>query len=527
MHMDFQTIILRFRDLVTEENGTIKRHQDVIAQNGYVWWAWWKKGNETTPVPEFSSLATNAKTAPVNLFLVDSGQGLVYRAKCEDVDLRAAQKIPSPETDKTPEYYRDQEYYAWFKFTQIEQCDESDLKQFSYVDCPALFENKNIDYSKFNHKKIYSAAELIQQNRTVWFIRPATEDDLENEIILLNSEMIQPAWFSRQYFQTYGDTLIWLSDLHLSERNYESKEGAIRKTLGAQIYECIRKNSNKRIGGVLISGDITSYAKPEGFDLAKQLMKDLNNELPAPVSSENILLCPGNHDFARATIDLPRSMAPDFIYNKSEHTVTYSEFYKSIYNIAPNRYFATGRKLLLSSGHMLEIAALNSVILQQYPNFEGHGYLTQEQLDFVAKEMKWDDEENQNAIRIVMMHHHYLPTCYAEAIDATRSSSVVYDADRLMSWLVKYQVKLLLHGHKHKTFVSQVNYPKRRDANINSECMHCVAVVGMGSTGESGVQNKFATIRFERDDVLIDFYNIYSDESSEGHLCQSMRLSLK
>lgn len=133
MHMDFQTIILRFRDLVTEENGTIKRHQDVIAQNGYVWWAWWKKGNETTPVPEFSSLATNAKTAPVNLFLVDSGQGLVYRAKCEDVDLRAAQKIPSPETDKTPEYYRDQEYYAWFKFTQIEQCDESDLKQFSYV----------------------------------------------------------------------------------------------------------------------------------------------------------------------------------------------------------------------------------------------------------------------------------------------------------------------------------------------------------------------------------------------------------
>ena len=27
-----------------------------------------KRGNETTPVPEFSSLATNAKTAPVNLF---------------------------------------------------------------------------------------------------------------------------------------------------------------------------------------------------------------------------------------------------------------------------------------------------------------------------------------------------------------------------------------------------------------------------------------------------------------------------
>lgn len=526
MNTDFQTIILRFRDLVTEENGTIKRHQDVIAQNGYVWWAWWKKGDETTPVPEFSSLATNARTAPVNLFLVDSGQGLVYRATCEDVDLRAAQRMPSPETEKTPEYYREQEYYAWFKFTQIEQCDESELKQFSYVDCPALFANKNIDYSKFNHKKVYSVAELIQQNRTVWFVRPAREDDLENEIILLNSEIIQPACFSRQYFQAHGDALIWLSDLHLAEKNYESREGAIRKTLGAQIYECIHKHSNKGIGGLLISGDITSYAKPEGFDLAKQLLKDLNSGLSSPVSSENILLCPGNHDFAREAKDLSCGAEPDFIYNKLENAAAYSEFYKSIYNIAPNQYFVTGRKLLLSSGHMLEIAGLNSAILQQYPNFEGHGYLSQQQLDFVAKEMRWDDEENQNAIRVVMMHHHYLPTCYAELIDATRASSVVYDADRLMNWLVKYRVRLLLHGHKHKTFVSQINYPKQPDADINSECMHRVAVVGMGGTGASGVQNKFATIYFVRDDVFIDFYNIYSDESSEDRFCQSVRLSL-
>ena len=42
-------IILRFRDLVTKENDTIKQHQEIIQQHGSVWWGWWKKGTEKTP----------------------------------------------------------------------------------------------------------------------------------------------------------------------------------------------------------------------------------------------------------------------------------------------------------------------------------------------------------------------------------------------------------------------------------------------------------------------------------------------
>ena len=526
--MEFQTIILRFRDLVTEENGTIERHKDVIEQKGYVWWAWWKKGNETTPVQEFSFLGTNAKTTPVSIFLVDSGQRLVYRAICEAVELKINQKIASPEKDKTPEYYRDQEYFAWFKFRKIELCNENELRNFTYVDCPSLFINKNINYSKFNNKKIYSVDELIQQNRTVWFVRAAVEKDFDNEIVLLNSEIIQPTWFSTKYYQAKGNTLIWLSDLHLSNGNYESKDGIIRKTLAEHIYKCIDDNcDNKRVGGLLLSGDITFCAQPEGFVLAKQLLKELNNELPFPIFSENIVMCPGNHDFTIEKTDLPDGTKPDYIYNKPDNFNAYSEFYKSIYNIVPNKYLATGRKFLLSSGHMLEIAALNSLILQQYHNFEGHGYLSDEQLDYVAKQMEWDNAENKNSIRIVMMHHHYLPTCYKEIIDVKRASSVVYDADRLMNWLVKYNVKLLLHGHKHKSFISEINYPKLPDADISYDNMHHVVVAGMGGTGATKVQNKFATICFDKNDVLIDFYNIYSDEYKKDHKSQSIRLSLR
>lgn len=520
---DFDTIILRFRDLVTEENGTIARHQTVIEQHGYVWWAWWKKGNETLPAQEFAFLGASAESTPINLFLVDSGQNLAYQATCESIKLGIAGKIFSPEKEKTPEYYQDQKYYAWFKFTRIEPCDEIRLKEFTYVNYPSLFGDKKVDYSKFNNKKVYSITELVQQNRTVWFVRTALDTDLDNEIILLNSEFIQPTHFNAKYYQASGNTLLWLSDLHLSDNRFESKKGRVHKTLAEHICELIRTDD---IAGLLISGDITSRAEPSGFELAKQLVKNLNNEFSEPVFSENILICPGNHDFIRERTNLDHDMEPDFIFNRSDNASAFEEFYKSIYNIKPNQYFVTGRKILLSSGHMLEIAALNSLILQQYPNFDGHGYLSNEQLTFVAEHMGWNNTENKNAIRIVMMHHHYLPTCYTELIDVTRASSVVYDADRLMNWLVKYDVKLLLHGHKHKSFISRVEYPKTPENEINSENMHHIVVAGMGGTGSPTGQNKFATLKFERNNVLIDFYNIYSDESEQDHVCQQIILPL-
>ena len=163
MTTNFETIILRFRDLVTAENETIEKHMSVISKQGYVWWAWWKKGNEKTPVDEFASLSIKVKSSAVNVFLVDSGQNLVYRALCEGVELKNEEKIPSPEKDSTPEYYRDQEYYAWFKFTKIERCKENDLKAFTYVDCKSLFYDENIDYSKFDNKKFILSPSLFSR----------------------------------------------------------------------------------------------------------------------------------------------------------------------------------------------------------------------------------------------------------------------------------------------------------------------------------------------------------------------------
>src|SRR6266404_6138785 len=49
-----KTVILRFRDLVTDQGETIKEHTRLLKQFGEVWWGWWARQTEKTPDPERS-----------------------------------------------------------------------------------------------------------------------------------------------------------------------------------------------------------------------------------------------------------------------------------------------------------------------------------------------------------------------------------------------------------------------------------------------------------------------------------------
>ncbi len=135
--MEVETIILRFRDLVTADNETINEHSAIIKEYGYVWWGWWKKGNEKTPFLEFSALSAKAKEKARPIYLLDSGQSKLFKATCADIQLKSESKFSSPEKDRTPVYYSSQEYYAWFKLTSIEPCDDRILSSFSYLDIVA------------------------------------------------------------------------------------------------------------------------------------------------------------------------------------------------------------------------------------------------------------------------------------------------------------------------------------------------------------------------------------------------------
>ena len=103
--MEVETIILRFRDLVTADNETINEHSAIIKEYGYVWWGWWKKGNEKTPFLEFSALSAKAKEKARPIYLLDSGQSKLFKATCADIQLKSESKFSSPEKDRTPVYY--------------------------------------------------------------------------------------------------------------------------------------------------------------------------------------------------------------------------------------------------------------------------------------------------------------------------------------------------------------------------------------------------------------------------------------
>ena len=114
-----------------------------------------------------------------------------------------------------------------------------------------------------------------------------------------------------------------------------------------------------------------------------------------------------------------------------------------------------------------------------------------------------------------------------EITDVNKASSVVYDADRLMKWLTKYNVKLLLHGHKHRSFAAQVSYPKEPGVDVlTADTLHRISVVGMGGTGAKGTDNKLATITFKNSEMIIEFYRLYSDQSSPDQKCQEVRIKL-
>lgn len=523
--MEFKTVILRFRDLVTENNATIAMHKDIISKNEYVWWGWWNKGNEKVPFDEFSILKGEIEERHKYFYLMDSGQKKLYKAKCLDIKHSKSNKIPSPETEYTPTYYNEQKYYAWFKFDEIEECNIDEVRNYTYVKVDSLFVEINSNYNKFYGKRVYSIDEMIQQNRTIWFVRDYDEkNDSDYEIQLLNSNIVEPHDFSEKYFEIGSDTLLWLSDLHFDTDSVFKVKA--EKTTDITLTQHIQNayEDLKKIGGLIITGDITSCGKTEGFTKAKEFISDLNRNLARTLISENIIFCPGNHDFVRKNEKLEND-EPEKVSENPDSIRDYKDFYSSIHNLSPNEYMACGRKLLMSTGRTVEIVALNSLILQQYEDFEGHGFLSDEQLKYVAEKMQWKENDQTNSVRIAIMHHHYMPTCLVEQVDVKRPSSVVYDAERLAQWLVKYNIKLLLHGHKHQSFISKIGHYNYGE-EISEDAIKNIYVVGMGGTGAKKCDNKIATLKFCNNEIKLKFFRIHADNIEEDKLLQTVHIPI-
>lgn len=171
-----ESLIFVFRDLVTQNGQTITFHKELIDAHKYCWWGWWKKPIENVPSALFERIL--GADMPSAIFLLDCGNYLFYEAQLSGISIAPSDEgAPSPEIDKTPEYYSYLRLAVWLKLTSIEPIDEAVLKQFRYVDFPTW---RSHEYDRYKGQEVSGAGELDEMRVTLWHIEPKNKGALPN-----------------------------------------------------------------------------------------------------------------------------------------------------------------------------------------------------------------------------------------------------------------------------------------------------------------------------------------------------------
>lgn len=510
-----KTIILRFRDLSIQN--TIEEHKKIIDEKGYVWWGWWSKPQEKLPANIFMEL--NQKKN-LKIYLFDSGQKCFYKAKCDTINFNSRGNEFTPdESDCIPLYYRDQKYLAWFKFSKIENCLDffKNEHTYSYVEVPEFFKEGS-DFNIFNNKAVCSPEELYLQQRTIWFIRDFNQEtDTTQEIRVISDRMNTPRDVDQEFYPIGGNTILWVSDLHFS-KEYEGgchhnfdKDSYENNRLANVISRAIKDHEINEPNAIIATGDFTYSADKEEFDKALDFLNDLKSQYN--LGSYRIALCPGNHDLSFSEDVSARDAS--VTKTTEEAKKEYSSFYSQIYNRQPNDQLYSIRRFLTRSLVPVEIICLNSVVLQQDKEmFQGMGYVGQEQLNNIEKEL--EKTRDTNAYRILILHHHLIPVAYVEPIEKHRKYSVTLDAGRIYEFINRNSIKLVLHGHGHKNFYAMLS----TDSKAKKFC----TLIALGSTGAiesdrgDGVPNMFGVLEFKKNSIKVTEYPIYPDGKQESSL---------
>jgi 3',5'-cyclic AMP phosphodiesterase CpdA len=514
----FSSIILRFRDLSTPAGTTtIDEHKKIIAKAGYVWWGWWHKQGETVPEQAFRDILAEIGHADgYKIYLFDSGKYKLRRARI--VDIRWDNKlaaIATPDRATTPNYYGEAHYLAWFKLDLIEELElpPAELQAWSYARVDELFETRKSIFDAFYEKQLTSFTELRNQDRTIWFIRPKQASDAVYEIHVYDRSKTAPSNFPEQVIQLHSPNLLWISDPHFSNSNHDFSHGSglSRTNLSEAVRRDLEYMGKQSIGGLLISGDLTWTGARNEYELAAEFIGDVKSW--AKLTPSEILVCPGNHDLAFSSEPWAKEAPATETTEKS--ALEYKRFYEELYEVKPTAYLSSGRRFLVPNGGLVEIASLNSSVLQQFPGaFQGQGFLSMPQLDQTAAALRWSsDRSRAKAFRVAMLHHHVVPILHREHPTLGVAASVVHDAGALMRWLVENEVDLVLHGHMHLPALLKekraLDYPKQ-------ENWHEVTIAALGSSGVNAghrpnVPNSYGIIEFLRDGAKLTVRNISSD----------------
>ena len=404
------TAILRFTDF---ETSTIDEHRAVLRRQGTVWWGWWKKEVEDA---QLERLAAVSSSAPTEIGLVDRQAQRYHAARClEVVYAEQGERIPSPQPARTPEYYAEATFPAWFLLTSFRELDK--LEWESRFGATPTGEQTLFVVPEFNP---VAATKTLQQS-------------LEEPFRV----------------DCPGSTILHLSDLHFgSDYAFPLAETAtptMKHDLVSLITRGLDRCACPPIGVVVISGDVTTRSEDKGFHEAQAFIERLLAALG--LSIDHLVIVPGNHDIPLDPEHETRTYSAEIPFRNMLSGL----LGRKVPSLDRIQWFG------LPGGLDIFFVSLNSVRPRKRAFME-YGYVGADYyrplLDQLSRlRDRVTREGAQRPVAIAVLHHHLLPTGWVEDPEENRPISLTLDAGKLVEDLQAAQVDLALHGHQHLPFV--------------------------------------------------------------------------
>jgi len=331
---------------------------------------------------------------------------------------------------------------------------------------------------------------------TIWEVRPRQEGD-EPEKILLSIQSV-PEPISYQPILVKGNTILHITDLHYATGKHRRQhrwtlEGEHGTTLAEAILGATRPEN---IGFVIVTGDLTFLGSDDEFVQASKGLVRLLGTLG--LGTDNLIVVPGNHDIVW-TQDADYDENAEVVQAPPAATANYRRFYRALFRHEANDHLSMGRRLLLSSGVSVDVAALNSNSLETGKKFlAGMGRVQEAAFQEVANKLQWEQSVPSLSLKLLALHHHLTLTENLEAAaDYYRGFGIAIDAVRIQRLAAQYGVQVALHGHKHRAFIWRSGvYELPEDAQRRYRCGE-ISILGGGSAGSteaSGPRNYFNLI---------------------------------
>jgi len=257
------------------------------------------------------------------------------------------------------------------RLVQIEEKPIEFFGKHSFEQIPPLANYSEAVLRRLLNKVIKTPDELRGMDTTIWRVRPRTQYDHDEEILLTTRSVSIPV--SRDSIDLQSDTILHISDPHFAVKKNRVKHiwrfesevsaGKGKSTLAEIIAAGLARH---RIGLVVITGDLTFTGEEDEFSEASTFITRLLGVLN--LDRDRLVIVPGNHDIRWTKTETYDERA-EVTEAPEEAKKNYEGFYRRLYGHTPNATLSLGRRYQLPSGITLEICALNSSSLETGPQF--------------------------------------------------------------------------------------------------------------------------------------------------------------